>query len=248
MTPPIRSSALLKQAQAETLNHERPAFGLLARILFAVMDLAYGKARTMLKFRVLEVVARVPYQAWESIGYVAITHVYANAPLARSIHERVRLARDEQDNEQWHLLILQEYLDRRGQRGGWLLHRMLPQVLALVYYYVSWLLYVIRPALSYELNRDFEAHAEREYMLFVKDHPELENEPFESLFKQDYGAYPNMAELLLSIGLDEREHKLASERLIQHARFGLPAAAEAPALTAPEGSPDPVALPPAEAP
>jgi hypothetical protein len=245
MAPPIRSSTLLRQAQAETLSAPRPAVGLLARLLFGVMDLAYGKAQTLLKFRVLEVVARVPYQAWENIGYVAITHVYSNAPLARSIHERVRLARDEQDNEQWHLLILQEYLDRRGQRGGWFLHRALPQVLAVVYYYVSWLLYVIRPNLSYELNRDFEAHAEREYMLFVQAHPELESEPFESLFKPDYGAYPNMADLLLSIGLDEREHKLASERLIAHARFELPLT---PQLRAGESASEPAALPPAEAP
>jgi ubiquinol oxidase len=248
MTPPIRSSELLRQAQAETLSQSRPAFGLLARLLFGVMDLAYGKARTMLKFRVLELVARVPYQAWESIGYVAITHVYANGPLARSIHERVRQARDEQDNEQWHLLILQEYLDQRGQRGGWLMHRAFPQALALVYYYVSWLLYAIKPALSYELNRDFEAHAEREYMQFVADHPELASEPFESLFQQDYGAYPNMADLLLSIGLDEREHKLASERLIEHARFALAAPPPSPQLPPVAASSEPAALPPAEAP
>jgi demethoxyubiquinone hydroxylase (CLK1/Coq7/Cat5 family) len=224
-----RSPEQLRQAQAETLATQPHSFGILARMLFGVMDAAYGKEATILKFRVLEVVARVPYQAWENIGYVAITHVYANATLARSIHERVRQARDEQDNEQWHLLILQEYLDSKGQRGSWLLHRALPQVLAFTYYHISWLLYAIEPRLSYTLNRDFEAHAEREYMRYVAAHPELETEPFHSLFESDYGAHASMADLLRSIGLDEREHKLASERLIAHARFE-PGAAPPPQL------------------
>ncbi|HYO92926.1 MAG TPA: alternative oxidase [Polyangiaceae bacterium] len=217
-----RSSELLLRAQAETLAVAPRRFGFLARLLFALMDLAYGRRPTFLKFRVLEVVARVPYQAWENIAYVAITHCHSDPLFARSIHERVRLAREEQDNEQWHLLILQEYIERRGLHGGWLRYRALPQVLAFVYYHLSWLLYVVSPARSYELNRDFEAHAEREYMHFVSAHPELESEPFESAFRSDYGDYASMADVLRSIGLDEREHKLISEGLIAHARFEKP--------------------------
>ena len=38
------------------------------------MDALYGTPRTLEKFRVLELVARVPYQAWENVAYVAVTH------------------------------------------------------------------------------------------------------------------------------------------------------------------------------
>ncbi len=38
------------------------------------MELLYGKGRNLEKFRVLELVARVPYQAWENVAYVAVTH------------------------------------------------------------------------------------------------------------------------------------------------------------------------------
>jgi DNA-directed RNA polymerase specialized sigma24 family protein len=36
-----------------------------ARALFCGLDLFYGRRRTLEKFRVLELIARVPYQAWE---------------------------------------------------------------------------------------------------------------------------------------------------------------------------------------
>lgn len=47
---------------------------MAARLLFATLDVTYGKGRNLEKFRVLELVARVPYQAWEHVAYVALTH------------------------------------------------------------------------------------------------------------------------------------------------------------------------------
>lgn len=61
-----------------------------------------------------------------------------------------------------------------------------PQALAFVYYQLSWLLYVIRPAWSYQLNADFEDHAEHEYALLVDEHPEWEHRPFDSAFADNY--------------------------------------------------------------
>lgn len=74
----------------------------------------YGKPRTLSKFKVLELVARVPYQAWEQAAYIAITHVHDQTGLARRIHERIAQSRAEQDNEQWHLLILDELIADYG--------------------------------------------------------------------------------------------------------------------------------------
>src|SRR3954467_10533742 len=107
----------------------RRRYSLSARLLFALMDLLYGKPRTLEKFRVLELVARVPYQAWENVAYVAMTHTARQHRFARRVFQRVRASRFEQDNEQWHLLILEE-LTAEHPRGSWIKGRLVPQLLA----------------------------------------------------------------------------------------------------------------------
>ena len=46
----------------------------------------------------------------------------------------------------------------------------------------------MHPAWSYLLNTDFEDHAEHEYAILVTEHPEWEQEAFESAFAGDYAA------------------------------------------------------------
>ena len=213
------SAAQLQAEQATTLSSPRRPYSLLARGLFVTMDLMYGRKATLEKFKVLEIIARVPYQAWENVAYVAITHTYAKPELSRRIFERVRESRVQQDNEQWHLLIVEEQLRRAGRAQGFLRYWLLPQFIAFFYYHVSWLLYVIKPSLSYALNADFEDHAEHEYMAFVEAHPELAEEPFESLFKEDYGNFSTMADVFRQIGYDERVHKEESLMRLGEPRF-----------------------------
>lgn len=216
--PGISDQELVHE-QARTLQTPRRKYGLLAKILFITMDLFYGKRATFSKFKVLEVIARVPYQSWEHVAYIAVTHRYGNPDFARRIFEFVEESRHQQDNEQWHLLILEEIVQRKGIRENFILYRVFPQIIAFVYYHISWILYVIKPALSYSLNADFEDHAEHEYMTFVKNHPEFENDDYSSGFEKEYGVFSSMAQLLRQIGLDEREHKMDSVRRIRDARF-----------------------------
>jgi ubiquinol oxidase len=204
--------------QQVSLTTPRRKAGLSARALFLVMDVVYGKPRTLEKFRVLELVARVPYQAWENVAYVAVTHTARQPGFARRVFDRVRVSRWEQDNEQWHLLILEE-MTRDAPRGSWLKSRVLPQILAFGYYQLSWLMYTIRPASSYRLNADFEDHAEHEYALLVEEHPEWEDAPFTSSFGADFGEYASLADLFRQIGYDERLHKLESEANMAAPRF-----------------------------
>lgn len=204
--------------QQESLRSRRRKAGWSARLLFLLMDVVYGKARTLEKFRVLELVARVPYQAWENVAYVAVTHTARQPGFARRVFDRVRVSRWEQDNEQWHLLILEE-LTRDDPRGPWLKSRVLPQIIAFAYYQLSWLMFVIRPAWSYRLNADFEDHAEHEYALLVDEHPEWETTPFTSSFGDDFGQYDSLADLFRQIGYDERLHKLESETNMAAPRF-----------------------------
>jgi ubiquinol oxidase len=207
----------LVKAQAETLASPRRRYGLGAKVLFRTMDALYGEERSLEKFRVLELVARVPYQAWENVAYVAVTHTARQPGFARRVFDRVRVARWEQDNEQWHLLIMEELTS--GERRGVIRSRVVPQVLAFAYYQLSWLLYVLRPRWSYRLNADFEDHAEHEYALLVEERPEWEDVPYEGEFTEDFGAFDSLADLFRQIGYDERLHKLESERNMIAPRF-----------------------------
>lgn len=209
----------LKAEQEKTLNSPRRKYGLFATLLFVMMDLFYGKRRTLSKFKVLEVIARVPYQSWEHVAYIAMTHTYSVPHFARRIFEFVKESRAQQDNEQWHLLILEEMIHHKNIKENFFLYRLMPQFIAFFYYHLSWLLYVLKPAWSYGLNADFEDHAEHEYMEFVRENSHFETEPFESDFKEDYGSFHNLANLFRRIGLDERMHKEESLNRIQNPRF-----------------------------
>lgn len=217
--PPHLNHGQLLVAQAETLAAPRRRYGRLARVLFFTLDLLYGKRRTLSKFKVLELVARVPYQAWEQVSYIAITHVSGQTNFARRIHDRVQEAREQQDNEQWHLLILSDLIDHSGRRENRFYYFWIPQAIALIYYQVSWLLFVVRPKLSYGLNADFEDHAEHEYMQMVAEHPEWDTTPYEADFSARYGTFQSLADVLRQIGHDERIHKQGSIELVQRARF-----------------------------
>jgi hypothetical protein len=204
--------------QRASLTSPRRRYSLSARALFSIMDRLYGEERTLEKFRVLELVARVPYQAWENVAYVAVTHTARQPTFARRVFQRVRTSRFEQDNEQWHLLILEE-LTAGDRRGGWLKTRVVPQLLAFAYYQLSWFMFAIRPTWSYRLNADFEDHAEHEYASLVDEHPEWEERPYEGEFTQDFGAYASLADLFRQIGYDERLHKEESEVRMASPRF-----------------------------
>jgi ubiquinol oxidase len=217
--PPRLSHDQLIAAQAETLASDRRNAGPAARILFATLDLLYGKPRTLSKFKVLELVARVPYQAWEQAAYIAITHIHEKTGMARRIYDRVAESRSAQDNEQWHLLILDELIASHNIREGRFRYYVLPQAIAFVYYQISWMMFVLHPAWSYRLNADFEDHAEHEYAALVAEHPEWEQVPFESAFIADYGSYDSLADVFRQIGHDERVHKHESEAQLDAPRF-----------------------------
>jgi ubiquinol oxidase len=217
--PPHLDHEALALAQRETLNTPRLPYGLASRVLFLLLDIVYGRKRTLPKFKVLELVARVPYQSWEQVAYIAITHMSQRTGLARRIHDQVAEARAQQDNEQWHLLILEELAARTGGRESRWHYYWIPQLIAFGYYQLSWLMYVIRPAWSYQLNADFEDHAEHEYMTMVTEHAEWEKEPFTSAFEADYGSFDSLADLFRQIGHDERVHKQESLARIRQPKF-----------------------------
>jgi len=218
--PPKLAPAQLRAAQAQTLDAPRRRYGILARALFKATDLVYGPEPGIVKFAMLEFIARVPYQAWERIGYLALARYRRRSALARRVFERIVTTRAEQDNEQWHLLILQDLAQRADLRQPFVRHRLAPWLIAFLYYHVSWLLLLIRPESSYRLNADFEDHAEHEYMAYVAGHPELDTKPDPGAYAVEYGRYGSLADLLRQIGHDERIHKLDSVASMSAPHFG----------------------------
>jgi len=221
-TPKLGRRALRRE-QLATLAAPRRRYSFFARLLFVSMDLFYGRRRTLAKFAVLETVARIPYQIWENAAYRLLTRRHRDTALAHRIHDRIVENREQQDNEQWHLLIVGEMVraqqEAQGTKPGWFRFRFLPLVLALTYYHLAWLMFVVAPRASYRLNADFEDHAEHEYAQFVEEHPEFETIAHHSVSARRYGSSGSVADLLRQIGHDERMHKEESERYLEQGRL-----------------------------
>lgn len=217
--PPKLTPSELRMAQAQTMDTPRLKYSLLARMLFKTVDFVYGRKRSLVKFAMLEYIARVPYQAWERMGYLALARRRRDAGLARRIVDRIEETRVEQDNEQWHLLILEDLVQRHGLKQSFLRHRLAPWVISFVNYHISWIVFLVNPTLSYRLNAEFEDHAEHEYMLYVAENLELEFQPDPGTYGEKYGYYDSIADLLRQIGHDERTHKVDSMANVDAPRF-----------------------------
>jgi ubiquinol oxidase len=223
-TPPFGAMSRLShqelvREQKATLAAPRRSYSKNAKLLFASLDVFYGRGRNLEKFRVLELIARVPYQAWEHVAYVALTHKANEPGFAGRVFTKVRSSRRQQDNEQWHLLILEELCATRPRQYGWLRTMVFPQVLAFVYYQLSWLLYAVRPDWSYRLNADFEDHAQHEYALLVEEAAWLNDIPYNGEFADSYARFASLADLFRQISVDEKIHKEESVAHLRNPRF-----------------------------
>ncbi len=214
------SPAELREHQQRYLSTPTYRYGLPARLLFWTANKVFPQGRSFEFFAFVELVARVPYMAWEHVGHIAQTQNHHDHEFDRKIQDRVVLARDEQDNEFWHLLIMEEFLEQSGYKRRWFFDRVFPQILSFVYYHLSWILYALKPKWSYRLNSDFEDHALRQYSQFVAEHPEFDETPWESRYRGDYGYHATVGDMLRQVAWDEEQHKLHSEEYIRRgARF-----------------------------
>jgi hypothetical protein len=198
--------------QQSTLNTPPRTWGLDARLQFWLEDLVFGKERTLSKFRAREIVARSPYWAWEQAAFFLAGQVRDRNARARRLYDSLTQARTEQDNEAWHVLILEELIAARGIQEDPVRFRLM----ALGVYQQFWVLRVLNPAWSYRLNADIEDHAEQEYAALVAEHPEWEDEAFPSEVASGYAPYESLADLFRQIGADEGVHKeLSLARMAQ---------------------------------
>ncbi len=217
---PSLSPAELREHQQRYLEWPKPNYSLPAKLLFASTDMLFPKGRSFEYFAFLELVARVPYFAWEHVGHIAQTQNHRDHRFARKIQDRVLSSRDEQDNEFWHLLIMEEMCEQKGYKRRFLRDKLFPQVMSFLYYHLSWFLYVVYPKWSYKLNADFETHAALTYAKFVQERPDFDETPWESKYKDDYGHHKTVGDMLRQVAWDEEQHKNHSETYIKAgARF-----------------------------
>ena len=196
----------LRAEQQATLARPRRKYGLLARMLFIGMDVFYGKRLTYRKLKLLETLARIPYQAWEIHEYHKLSHRFGDPVTVEHAEDIINWGRAAQDNEFWHLQAIGEKMRQEGIRPGWFRDRIAAHAAVFQYNLFCRALAFISIRTALRLNADFEDHAEHEYMQFAKDHPELDEQPVGSDVASQYGDLSTWGEVVRRIGLDEREH------------------------------------------
>ena len=120
-----------------------------------------GEDRDFARFYALETIARVPY-----FSYLSVLHLYETLGKWRRA-KYLKLHFAESWNELHHLLIMEEL-------GGntQFFDRFLAQHIALGYYAVVIVLYLINPVEAYNLNQDVEEHAFATYDEYLKQNGE----------------------------------------------------------------------------
>ncbi|MHB1163343.1 MAG: alternative oxidase [Minisyncoccota bacterium] len=197
------------QAYKEPLDGYRP--GLLPRLLGGILvwcgNLVYGKP-SYLKFRAVEVIARVPYHSWSSAAFTLLTLFYADEARALKLSTISRFARFASDNETMHVVVISA-LARKEQPAGVIRHTLIPMFFAFFYFWMSYLIYLINPRWSFETNYIFEQHAFDQYSLFLRDNEaSLKAKPIESEFLAWYGRHPrSQYEFFQSVRNDEIVHR-----------------------------------------
>lgn len=136
-----------------------------------------------------------------------LTHLHRRGALARRVFDRLVESRSQQDNEQWHLLTLNDLATRAEAKRPVLRHRVIPQLIAMAYCHLAWLLFVVKPAWSYRLNTHFEDHALTRVHALRRRTPNWSTNPTRAPSPPTTGATPGLADLLRQIGHDERTHK-----------------------------------------
>ena len=199
------------------LDDYRPGFvpRALGNLLVLCGNIIYGESPSYLKFRAIEVIARVPYQSWASAAFTLLTIFYADERRALTLSTIAAFSRFASDNETMHVVVISALAAKEG-RGGIVRHTLIPMFFAFFYFWLSYALYLFSPRWSLELNYLFEQHAFDQYSLFLEEAGEiLKHKTIDSDFLVWYGRHPrSQYEFFLSVRNDELVHRNQSIREI----------------------------------
>jgi ubiquinol oxidase len=139
---------------------------LIVSFFVFMVDVIYGN-RSYARFYVLETIARVPY-----FSYVSVLHLYETLGLWRKA-DLLKVHFAETWNELHHLLIMESL----GGNRHWI-DRAIAQHVAVTYYWVVVLLYMLTPPNAYYLMELIENHAYHTYDDYLNSHAEeLKTQP-----------------------------------------------------------------------
>ena len=96
----------LKKEQQASRARPRYPYSAVARVFFASMDMLTGKKTTLAKAKLVEILATVPYRAWEQREHARVTRHKGDRALVQEAGAIMSWGREAQDNEHWHLLLL----------------------------------------------------------------------------------------------------------------------------------------------
>lgn len=193
-------------------EHEAVRIGgipqLLAATLICCGNFLYGKNPSYLKFRSIEIIARVPYQSWAAVCFTLFTWFFSDEKRALKLSKRAVFAEYAQANETMHVVVISSLVPKE-ERVHFFLHTVIPVFFAFTYFWFSYFLYLVRPRWSYELNYLFEHHAYTQYDSFLALHADmLKRKEVHSEFLMRYGRTPqNQYEFFTSIRDDEKNHR-----------------------------------------
>lgn len=181
---------------------------ILGNFLVSMGNFSYGEAPSYGKFKSIEVVARIPYQSWEVVGYMLLTMFYSNEKKAMELSQTSRFSRLSQDNETMHVVVMSQLAKKYGE-DNFFWHTLLPLGFSFFYFVTSFLLYLFSPKKALEINYIFEEHAFSQYDRFLELHEkELLHKPVMIDFLDFYGRHvKNEYEFFRSIRNDEIIHR-----------------------------------------
>jgi ubiquinol oxidase len=196
----------LKKEQLASLKRPRYEYSWVAKAFFKGMDLITGPKTTFAKAKLIEILASIPYRAWEIRQYGRTTFGYKSKELVQHALEIMAWGREAQDNEYWHLRVINEKMKEDELKDPWYLFPPIPFLIVVSYIILTRLMAVINIHSAFHFNAHFEDHAEHVYAQFVEDHPEWEKQPVKSELVKGYGTFDSWADVFRRVGLDERDH------------------------------------------
>ena len=200
----------LKQEQMATLERNRYRYSLLSRFFFGTMDVVTGRKTTLSKVLLIELLASIPYRAWELQMYARLTLGYKNRETVKRALKIMDWSREAQDNEYWHVLAIEACFHELKARRAWYLRQPVPFVMIVFYVFYSRMLAVFNLRRAFLFNAEFEDHAEHTYAWFVKDNPQWEDLTVNAGVVLERMPFDSWSDVFRRIGLDERDHRNAS--------------------------------------
>ena len=200
----------LKREQRASLERPRYDYSFIARCFFFTMDIITGSKITLAKVKLIEMLASIPYRAWECRQYGLMTRKYRDDGLVSKARSIMAWGREAQDNEYMHLRVINEKMKEDDIYDPWYLFPAIPFFMVCSYVAISRIMAVFNISRAFLFNAEFEDHAEHVYAQFVAEHPEWDDQPVQSEIAKEYGDLQTWGDVFRRIGLDERDHMNSS--------------------------------------